>query len=131
MKFGTAHKAEVRLLTILLYFILLTVIALALQSFLTAITPNLYLNALLPYFTCESAGQGINEDCRELLSGIQRTDIFNLSLTLLFLTGFFPVVMFLFSADFELYIKKFKGALQKCRQYQKTISAYSQSIATN
>ena len=127
MTFDAAHQAELKLLIILLYFIALTVIGLAVDSFLTSLTPRLYINALLPYFTCESVGLDAGNDCQPFLTNVQRTDIFNLSLALVFLTAFLPVVVFLFGADFKLITKTIKETLQKFKQQKISESNVSNS----
>jgi hypothetical protein len=114
-KFGVAHQAELKLLSISFYFVAVTVIALAIDSFVTSITPSLYANALLPYFTCESTGLENNDSCQPLLSSVQRIDVFHLSLSFTFLSGFLPVVVFLFSVDFRLIATALKGVLQKLK----------------
>lgn len=103
-KFGLAERAEIKLLAGLVYFILVTVLMLAADTYTTAATPELYLNALLPYFACESVGQDGN--CQSLLSNVQRPNLYNLSVTSIVLLGFLPLVVFLFSNNFKLYITK-------------------------
>ena len=105
--FTAAHRANLKLIAILLYFLFLTIIILVIDTVSTALTPNLYLGALFPYFTCESFGDA-DRDCRSLLSRVQRPDFFNLSLAFSFLSGLLPLVIFFFSADFSLIIKKVK-----------------------
>lgn len=120
IKFGAAHQAELKLITILLYFIALTVVTLAVETFITSFTPGLYLNALLPYFTCESTGQDANSDCQIFLSNVRRTDVFHLSVAFMFLVGVLPAVIFVFTADFKLVIKRYKEVREKIRQYRST-----------
>ncbi len=105
MKFGVAHQAEVKLLSVLVYFIVIYVMGLALDTYRTSITPNLYLSVLLPYFTCESAGLDSGRDCQRLLSDVQRPDVFNAWVAFAFLIEFLPLIVFLFSADFKLFTK--------------------------
>lgn len=101
-KFGAAHQAEIKLLFVLVYFIASTITILILDSFTTSLTPNLYLSVLLPYFACESTGQGTNDDCHNLLARVQQPHLFNLSVATVVLLGLLPLVVFLFSADFKL-----------------------------
>lgn len=121
-KFGAAHKAELKLLCILLYYVAFVIATLAVDSFLTSLTPRLYLNALLPYINCESFGLDTDTDCQPFLSMVQRNDIFNLSLALILLIGFLPVVVFLFSVDFKLFARQWTAALQKFRQEVSSLS---------
>lgn len=117
------------MLVILLFFLALVVIDLAVNSFLTSITPALYLNALLPYITCESAGLDSGTDCQPFLSNVQRTDTFNLSLSRLFFVAFLPLVVFLFGADFRLFSKKLGEPLHRLRTYSKSRGHSSLKIA--
>lgn len=79
-------------------------------------TPNLYLSALLPYFACESRGQGVDRDCQALLSEIQHPHMANLAEVGLVLSGCIPLVVFLFSGDWKLYMRITKNVtLCKCK----------------
>ena len=111
-KKSTAHRANLKLITILLYFLVLTVITLVIDIISTSLTPNLYLGALLPYFTCESFGQGGERDCQRLLSRVQKPRFVNLSVAFGFLSGLLPLVIFFFSADFPLIIKRAKRVVR-------------------
>lgn len=113
-KFGAAQLAELKLLTVLIYFICLTVMALTIDSYTTSVTPNRYLQALLPYFACESTGSNSSRDCQNLLFDVQQQSVFNLSVSLVLLVGFLPVVIFLFSTDFKLIIHHAKYISKKC-----------------
>ena len=116
IKFGKAEQAEVKLLGVIIYFTTITVLSFALDSYTTAVTPNLYLNALLPYFSCESAGQESNRDCQRFLEDVQQPNLVNLTVAQLLLVGCSPIVVFLFSADFKLIIltaKKLCGKLRR------------------
>lgn len=109
-KFGSAELAELKLLTVLVYFILITVFLLATNSYSTTVTPDLYLNALIPYFTCESLGVGGNRNCQALLSEVQQPHLYNLSVAIVVLIGLLPLIVFIINCDFKLcirYAKKF------------------------
>ena len=113
---GAAEFAEVKLVTILVYHILAVVIVLGVQSFTTTLTPPLYVGALLPYIACESTGGGATMDCENLLSQVQRPHLFNLSVVYIILLSLAPLVLFLFSTDFKLYIKILKKTYKKLSQ---------------
>ena len=107
-KFGAAQKAELKLLTVLVYFIVATVTGLAQDSYLSGVTPEFYLTALIPYFTCESNGNDPSRDCQSLLSNIQNLHFFRLSVAFILMIGLMPLVVFLFSIDFDLFIRNVK-----------------------
>lgn len=124
---NVAKWAEVKLLTILVYYIITTVISLVLLSYTSSITPNLYLGALFPYFTCESTGHDESKDCTHLLSKVQQPQLFNLSRALSVLVGLLPVVLFLFSTDFKLYSNLIKKIYKKMKGSRRTILISLQS----
>ena len=78
---GTVEQAVAKLLTTSIYYTITSVLALAVESYSASITPNHYLTALLPYFTCESTGYDETKDCKRLLAEIQQTHLLNLSLS--------------------------------------------------
>ena len=112
-KCGPAEFAEIKLLAILPYYILGAVIILTTQSFTAAITPRVYLTALLPYSACESTGVNATKDCESLLSQVQQPQLFNLSVAHIIILSFSPLVLFLFSTNFKLYIKHLKKVVKK------------------
>ncbi len=113
-RLGASERAEMKLLAILIYFIINSQIAFYVESFMVSVTPHHYLNALLPYFACESSGRDNGSDCHRLLLEVQQQDIFNLYIVVLVLSGFFPVVIFLFSTDFRLLVKYARTVSAKC-----------------
>lgn len=112
---GTAELAETKLLTILIYFTMTTVIVFTIESYISSVTPNLYLSALLPYFTCESTGYDESKDCTRLLSEVQQPHLFNLSVAFILIFASLPLVLFLFSTDFKLYVDFVKRVCKKLR----------------
>lgn len=114
-KCGPAELAEAKLLTILVYFIFSSVITLAIESYTSSLTPDLYLTALLPYFICESTEASESSDCAHLLSELQQPQLFNLSRALTVISGFLPLILFLFTSDFKLYINFVKKVYQKLK----------------
>ena len=69
---GAAELAVAKLLTTSVYITISMVLALSVNSFSSSVTPNFYLIALLPYFTCESTGHGEAKNCQQFLSDIQQ-----------------------------------------------------------
>ena len=110
-KFGVAQKAELKLLTVLVYFIVATVTGLALDSYVSGVTPELYLTALIPYFTCESNGNDPSRDCQSLLSNLRNLHILRLSVAFVLMLGLMPLVIFFFSIDIDLFVKNVKKCL--------------------
>ncbi len=121
-KFGAAEKAEAKLLAVLVYFIIITILSLASDSFSASVTPRLYLNALFPYFTCESQGRDDSGECQALLAQVQQRDLFNASIALTVMIGFLPFVVFIFSTDFKVYAMLFQ------RMHRKIFSRTTESI---
>ena len=115
----SAKLAEVKLLMILVYFVCTAIVALAFLSYTSTVSVNLYLNALLPYFTCESTGYDESKDCTPLLSEVQRPQLFDLSWALSVLYGLLPFMLFLFSTDFKLYINLMKK-VTNCSRVKRT-----------
>lgn len=105
--------AEFKLLVIAIYFILVTVLGLVVQIYNASLTPNRYLGVLVPYFSCESTGHDESRDCRSLLSELQQTHLFNLSMTYVIPLGLLPFLLFLFITDFKLYIQVAKKLLKR------------------
>ena len=103
-KFGTAEKAEVKLLGVLAYVITLTILLFVLDSFSASVTPRLYLNALFPYFACESLGKDDSGECQSLLAEVQHHDLYNVSIAARVMIAFLPVVVFVFNSDFKVYV---------------------------
>ena len=110
-KIGVAQKAELKLLTVLVYFIVFAVTRLALDSYVSGVTPELYLTALIPYFTCESNGNDPSRDCQSLLSNLRNLHIFHLSVAFVLLLGLMPLVLFFFSIDIDLFVRNVKKCL--------------------
>lgn len=97
--------AEIKLLIILLYFILISIIVLVVESFPTSVTPKLYLSALLPYFTCESTGVHEGKDCESLLPYETQLHFYKLLVVSMIFSRLLPAILFLFSIDFKLCVK--------------------------
>ena len=112
---GTVEQAVAKLLTTSIYYTITSVLALAVESYSASITPNHYLTALLPYFTCESTGYDETKDCKRLLAEIQQTHLLNLSLSFTVMVGLLPLILFLVNTNFKLYAKKIKQAYLKLR----------------
>ena len=111
----TTKKAHIKLSFVLVYFTLITVLTSVVDLFSVTVTPNLYLNALLPYFACESRGKDVDRDCEALLSEIQHSHMVTLSHAGLVLSGCIPLVVFVFSSDWKRYVNIVKKVtLCKC-----------------
>lgn len=117
-KFGRKDKkdkagmAEFKLLTFLLYTVMAVITSASFDSHTSPASPNDYIKPQYPYFFCESNNiQGI-KDCQGLLKEPQLNILTVVSLVL---NGCLPLAVFLFIADFKLYIatvKKVKGCLK-------------------
>ena len=112
---GPAEQAVAKLLTTSIYYTITSVLALAVESYSTSITPNYYLTALLPYFTCESTGYDETKNCKRFLAEIQQTHLLKLSFAFSEMIGLLPLVLFLVNTNFKLYAKKMKQAYLKLR----------------
>lgn len=102
---GTAEKVEIKLLIILFYFIVISVLSLATDSFSVSVTPMLYFQALLPYFACESKGRDDDGECQYLLAQVKQQHLYNTSLAYLVTIGFLPFVIFMVISNFKLMYK--------------------------
>ena len=105
--------AEFKLLVIVMYAIFVTVLGLALQIYNASLTPDQYLSALVPYFSCESTGHDETRDCKSLLSELQQTSLFHLSTTYFIPLGLLPLLLFLFITDFKLYAQAAKKLFKR------------------
>ena len=95
-----------------MYIIITCVIYTVISSFITSLTPQLYLQALLPYFLCESTGLDQGRDCSGLLSQLRQMHVFNLSVVYVILSGFLPAVVVMLIFDFKLCHKYFSSVCQ-------------------
>lgn len=117
-KIGTAELAELKLLTVLLYFIILNVCTLVIDSYMATLVPETFLNDAIPYFTCESVGR---RECESLLSDIQQPHLYNLSVAVVALAGFLPLVVFINSNNFKPCIKCVKKLSNSASGSAKTL----------
>lgn len=110
-----AGTAELKLLLVIVYFTIVNMLSMVIETLFTVVTPRRYLIALLPYFTCESTGQSSNKDCQRFLSIVQQPFLFSLSLVLMVLIGFFPCIVLSFSANFRKCILSIRKYFQRSK----------------
>ena len=119
-KASRVGKAQVKIMFVFFYYILLGGLALAIFGYYIGASNELVADQEM-VFLCESLGRGSGRNCKEMRSGLL-TNVRNLSLAAIVMQGLITLVVLIFIVDCKSY---------KCKKHKKSVELGGVKIETN